>query len=113
VGAIFNNMGLPVNVGATAFVSIPYNATITGWTIAGDKVGSCVIDVSRATYAAFPTFTAIDGSEPPTLTAVQKNQDLSLNNWTNTLIIGDVVQFYVTSNDVLTYIYVTLNITKT
>jgi hypothetical protein len=71
---------------------LPYAGTITGWTILSDAAGSCVATISKCTYANFPTFTAISGTEKPTLTSAQKNQDLSLTTWTTSFAQGDILR---------------------
>jgi hypothetical protein len=77
----------------------PFDATITGWTIAGDLSTTSVITVSKATYANYPTFTDISGTEKPTITATTKNQDLTLTTWTTSISAGDFLKFNVDSNN--------------
>lgn len=73
-------------------VEIPFAATITGWTLTGNVSGSITITVSKATYANHATYTAISGTEKPTLTAAIKNQDLTLTTWTTAVAAGDLLQ---------------------
>ena len=79
--------------GATVdLVDVPYPCTVVGWTISADASGSTVATISRATYANFPTFSAISGTEKPTLSSAQKNQDMSLTTWTTSLAQGDILR---------------------
>ena len=93
-------------------IEIPFAATITGWTITGNASGSIVCTVSKATYANHPTYTAISGTEKPTLSSASKNQDLSLSTWTTAVSAGDLLQVSV---DALatTVVLVTVNIRMT
>lgn len=89
--------GSPITTGSKGYIVIPAAMTVTGWTVVGDQSGSIVIDVKRATYAAFPTTASIAGSEKPTLSSGQKNQDIALSTWTTSLNAGDVIEFVVES----------------
>jgi len=88
-----------ITTGTKAFIEVPFAGTITGWTLLANAVGSIVIDVWKDTYANFPPVVAdtIAGSEKPTLSAVQKNQDLTLTTWTTSVAAGDVLAFNVDS----------------
>ncbi len=92
-------------------IEIPFAATITGWTVTADVSGSIVCTVSKATYANVPTFTAISGTEKPTLSSAQKNQDLSLTTWTTAVAAGDLLE--VSIDSVATITRATLNIRMT
>lgn len=105
-GVTFDGQGGVVSVGKTDWISIPYNCTITGWEITADQVGSCVIDVWKSTFAAFPPTAAnsIAGSEKPTLASARTNSDLSLSPAWAAVTAGDCIMFYVDSCSVLTKI---------
>ena len=102
--------GLALLTGIVAYVEIPISMTITGWTLVADASGSLVIDVWKDTYANFPPLVgdSIAGTEKPTLSSVQKNQDLSLSTWTTGITAGDVLAINVDS--VTTIIQATLTI---
>jgi hypothetical protein len=105
-GVTFDGQGGVVSVGKTDWISIPYNCTITGWEITADQVGSCVIDVWKSTFAAFPPTAAnsIAGSEKPTLAITRTNRDLLLSPPWAAVTAGDCIMFYVDSCSVLTKI---------
>jgi hypothetical protein len=92
-------LGDVIATGVKTYMEVPFTCSIVGWTLVADQVGSLVIDVWNDTYAAFPPTVAdtIAGSEKPTLSAVQKNQDLVLTTWTTGLNLGDVLAFKVDS----------------
>lgn len=61
----------PFVVGA---ITIPYNGTITGWTIFSDVSGSCTVDFKSGTYNAYPPSTSIFSGNAPNLVSNVKNQ---------------------------------------
>ncbi len=111
---VLDGYGLAIPTGIKGYYVMPYSATVTGWDLVGDQSGSMVVDVYRNTYANFPPTSAdtIAGSEKPTLTAQQINQDLTLTTWTPLLTEGDVLAFNVDSNDVIQRAELHLRITR-
>jgi hypothetical protein len=107
---IIDGGGSAITTGSKGFVVLDGDYTVTGWTILADVVGSIVVDVNRATYTNFPTFTNIDGTEPPTLSGAQKAEDLTLSSWTTTLSARDVLQFNVASASTVTRVTVALRL---
>jgi len=91
--------GAEITTGVVAYVEIPVALDIQSWTLVSDVSGSLVIDVWLDTYANFPPTVAdtIAGSEKPTLSTAQKNQDLSLSTWTTEIAAGSVLAFNVDS----------------
>jgi len=110
---VIDGGGAVPSTGAKGQISLPYACTITGWVLTADQAGSAVIDVLRSTYAAFPTTASIAGTDKPTLTAVQKNENLGpLSNWGSTAInAGDEIQINVGSATTVTRLNLTLNVT--
>jgi hypothetical protein len=88
-----------ISTGIKTFIEVPFAATVIGWTLLADVVGSMVIDVWKDSYANYPPTVAdtIAGTEKPTLSAAQKNQDLTLTTWTTPLNLGDILGFKVDS----------------
>lgn len=103
-GILINGRGSVISTGVKGDIEIPYNATITGWTILSDVSGSIVVDVWKDTYANFPPTVAdtIAGSEKPTISSATKGQDLSLSTWTTTVTAGDIIRFNVDSATTIT-----------
>ena len=106
--------GRVISTGLKGFLEVPFNCTITGWTLLADQSGSIVIDVWKDSYGNFPPTVAdtIAGTEKPTLASVQKNQDLTLSTWTTGLLQGDVLGFNVDSVTTVTWIALALRVTK-
>lgn len=116
-GAIFIHMdggGSVLTTGKTVWLVIPYNIRFSGWTLIADQSGSLVVDVNLSTYAAFPTTASIAGTEKPTLSSVQKNQDLSLTTWTDDGDVdqGEVLEFEIDSATTVTKATLTLNFNR-
>lgn len=105
--------GSTPSTGIHARWSCPVASTITGWILVADQSGSAVIDILRSTYAGFPTTSSIAGSDKPTLSGVQKNENLGpLSNWgSTTLAAGDVLEFNLSNVVTCTVLTLTLNIT--
>lgn len=99
IGYVIDGNGTAVAAGVKGQVNVPLGCIITGWVLTADQSGSAVVDVNSGSYASFPTLASIAGTDKPTLTSAQKNQNLSVNagNWTTTLLAGSQVQFSVTS----------------
>jgi len=111
VSFVIDGGGAVVSTGVKGSVSIPANATITGWVITADQVGSAVVDVLRSTYSGYPTTSSIAGTDKPTLSSAQKNQDSALSGWGNTaLSLGDILQFNVNSCTTCTRLNITLTL---
>jgi hypothetical protein len=97
VNFIVDGAGAPITTGSKGYVRIDFDAWIYGWTVVADQAGSIVFDVKKCTYAAFPITTSIVGSEPPTLVAADKAEDLALTTWVQKLTFGDILEFVVDS----------------
>lgn len=72
-----------IPTGQLTWFEVPYNLTVVGWTLAADQSCSLVLDLWVDAYANFPPTVAdtVTGSEKPTLSAQQTNQDLALGSW--------------------------------
>jgi hypothetical protein len=110
---IIDGAGNPITTGVKADVEAAFDFTITGWTLVADQTGSIVIDVWKNVYANFPPTSAnsITGSEKPTLSSQQKNQNLTISSWNKSVTKGDWFRFNVDS--VSTVQRVTLSIRGT
>ena len=107
---VIDGGGSAITTGSKGYIVLDGDYTVTGWTILADQSGSIVVDVNRATYTNFPTFTNIDGTEPPTLSSAQKAEDLTLSSWTTTLSARDVLEFNVASATTVTRVTVALRL---
>ena len=110
---IIDGGGSAITTGSKGFLQIPAAYTITGWTLVADQAGSAVIDVRKSTYSGFPTNSSICAADLPTLSAVQKNQNLSAGTWTTAVTAGDILEFIVNSATTVTKLSLTIVATKT
>lgn len=76
---------------------VDFPCVITGLTLLSRETGALVLDVGRATYDDYPTFTSICASAPPTL-AAYKVQDNTLTGWTTQINGTDILAISVTTN---------------
>jgi hypothetical protein len=112
---IIDGGGAVITTGLKDFVEVPYNCTVLGWTIVGDVSGSIVVDIWKDTYANFPPVVgdSIAGTEKPTLSSAQKNQDLSITTWTTTTLTkGDWLAFNVDSVATVKKVTISLRVIK-
>ena len=112
ISYVIDGGGAVPATGAWGQISVPVACTVTGWILTADVSGSCVVDIKRSTYSGFATTSSIAGTDKPTLSSVQKNQNLTISAWGSTAIAaGDQIQFYLDSASTLTRINITLNVT--
>lgn len=92
--------GAAITVGPKFDFEVPFNCTLTGWTLLADQTGSIVIDIWKDTFANFPPTVAdtiISGAKP-TLSSTNKAQDLAISDWTGeALAASDILRFNVDS----------------
>jgi len=111
-GITVDGAGTALTTGSKGYKQIPFDCTVTGWVVTSKETGSIVFDIKRSTYAGFPTTSTIAGTEKPTLSAAQKNEDLTLSTWTTSLSAGDIVEFVVDSASTVTRATVTILVSK-
>ena len=112
IGVTVDGGGSAITTGSKGYKVIQEACTITGWTVLGKEAGSVVIDIKKCTYAGFPATSSIAGTEKPTMSSVQKNQDLALSTWTTSLSEGDILEFIVDSASTITRVHLFIHITK-
>jgi hypothetical protein len=91
-------------------MTIPYNGTITGWTIFSDVPCTATVDFLADPYASYPPTTSLFSGNEPNLAADDKNE---LSPISIPVTQGDVIQCQLTSiTGTVSRIDVTLLITK-
>lgn len=89
---MIDGAGVLPTLGTKAFINLPYNCTITGWTILANGVGSCVLDVKYSTLANFPATASIVNGANPALSSAQSAEG-SVSTWSVlTLNATDVIE---------------------
>jgi hypothetical protein len=99
--------------GSYGYVQVPYNATITGWTLLANASGTAQITIKKCTYASFPTTASIVASAPPNLSGPQQNNtSTAVDTWTRTLTLGDVLEFNLDAAATVNRLALMLDITR-
>jgi hypothetical protein len=94
------------NTGEKNWVKMPYAGVINGWYVEADTSGSMVATIEKST--SFPTFNAISGTEKPTLSSQQTNNDTDLTTWTTTFNQGDYIRLSLDSVSTAKKLLITL-----
>ena len=114
---IFDGAGGVITANTVAYAQVPYNGTITGWTLVSSVSGSCTVTAFKDTYANFPPTTTTDDIfvTPPAISATNKAQNLAapINSPFGTVTAGDWIGFRITLPVTVTWVNLTLSITKT
>lgn len=115
IEVVIDGGGAAITTGVKGYLEVPFDCTVTAWRLVADVSGSIVIDVWKDTYANFPPLVAdtIAGSEKPTLSAAQKNEDANLTTWTTALTDGDWLAFNVDSAATVTRVTLALTVRRT
>ena len=98
--------------GVKGVVEIPYACQITAVRLAGDAVGSIVVDIWKDVFANFPPTATIVASAKPTLASVQASEDTTLTGWTTSVAAGDWLAFNVESASTLKQVTLSLTLVR-
>ena len=116
-GVTFDGQGGVISNGRTAYVQIPYNGTLTSWTLVAAQSGSCTITVFKDTYANYPPVTPADNiySVQPALASSIRNQNLTPTYVGSqaTVAAGDWIGFTISGVTTVTWVNLSILITKT
>ncbi len=112
IGCVTDAAAAVITTGSKGFIRIPFDCTLTGWTILADQVGSIQYNIKKCIYSSFPTTINIVGATAPTLTAQQNNTSNNLAGWDTTINAGDVLEFLVVSAATISRAILELQITK-
>jgi hypothetical protein len=93
VGITIDGGGSTPTTGSKAYIQVPYGATITGWSLVADQVGSAQITVKKCADGAFPTTASIVASAQPKLTTAQMAESTSVGTWTTAITALDWLEF--------------------
>lgn len=104
-----------VQVGTVGYVVMPYDGTITGWSITANTSGSIQFDIWKATNA-IPTVANTQiplAANRPKLTSQQFVNSNTVTGWTTSFSANDVYGFYVDSVSTIKNATLTIRTTKT
>lgn len=111
-GITIDNGSSAINLGNKGYIVIPYPCVIRSWSIVGDRVGSVVIDIWKASGVIPTIANTICGSSKPSITSSQLNSSSSLVGWEITVQSGDVISYNVDSVSGFTNLTMTLKVEK-
>lgn len=124
VGITVDGGGVTPATGLAGSIYVPYNCTVTGWTIVADQPGTLQVDVQMASPADYPTTFSIVASLPPVLpdptdagspffdTTAQIGSSTDLTGWDIGLPAGYILDFYITSIATITRFTLQLQVVK-
>jgi hypothetical protein len=117
-GVIFTAVSGVITNGTTGYAQVPYDGTITGWTLVSTSAsGSCTVTVFKDAFANYPPTSPTDNifTVQPALVSQIKNQNLSPTfvGSQATVAAGDWIGFTISGVALVSWVNLTLSITKT
>ena len=97
VNYVIDSGSLPMQVGDKGKLSLDVTGVIESVTVLCDQTGDIVFDISKCTFADYPAFNSITAAQRVQLTNSNKYFDDVLNNWTTTIVAGEILNFSVIS----------------
>lgn len=111
IGITVDGGGSVITTGVKGYIVAGFSGTIVGWDLVADVSGSVVLDVWKSAANTIPTVAnTIAGTEKPTLSSAQINNDLTLTTWTSSISKGEVIGFNVDSAATVTRITLTIRV---
>jgi len=78
--------------------------------VLSDQTGDITFEIEKTTFANYPNFSTITGGNRVQLTNTDKYFDDVLNNWTSTIVAGDILRFNVISVNNIRRILISLKL---
>jgi len=97
VNYVIDSGSLPMQIGDKGKLALDVTGVIESITVLCDQTGDIVFDISKCTFADYPAFNSITAAQRVQLTNSNKYFDDVLNNWTTTIVAGDILNFSVIS----------------
>ncbi|MFA6524618.1 MAG: hypothetical protein WC264_03935 [Candidatus Paceibacterota bacterium] len=106
-GITLDGQGGVVSTGSKGYITIPYNGTITNWSVTNDVSGSIQFDIKRSG-------TTIIGAGNKPLTSGAISGTAVVASWTSTAVTaGDIIEFVCDSASTVTRSTLVVYVTKT
>jgi hypothetical protein len=98
----------------TAYVQMPYSGTLTSWSMVADVAGACTISVYKGTFGTFPPTSAVYSTQPAIpATNITASNAGAYNPGMDTITAGDVLKFDISGVSTITWVNLSISITKT
>ena len=99
INLVLDGGGSSVTTGAKGYVEIPFNMTVTGWSIYADVSSTykTAVSVLSSSFASYPTATPIYLTVPTLNAGTVKNSSTNLTGWSTNLQAGTVLHFGVSA----------------
>jgi hypothetical protein len=113
-GITMDGAGSPPTLGIKGYVTVPYNCTITGWSIIGNAVGSVQMALCFSAGATIPdpVTDIITDSTPITLASEQIAESTAVSAWATALTANGTLAFKLLSASGCTQISVQIQVSK-
>ena len=113
-GVTVDGVTTVVQIGTVGYVVMPYDGTITGWSITANVSGNIQFDIWKATNAipAVGNTQIPLAANRPKLTAQQYVNSTTLTGWATGFVANDVYGFYVDSASTIKNATLTIRTTK-
>jgi hypothetical protein len=91
---------------------IPFDCYVSEWYVIAGQTGSIEFDIRKSSFSSYPSTSTIITSGPPELISQSKNSNTSVTGWVS-ISSGDVLEIYVSSNDIIQNIGLYITLQKT
>ena len=110
VNYVIDSGSLPMQVGDKGKLTIDVTGVIENIRVLSDQTGDIVFEIEKTTFANYPNFTSMTGGNRVQLINSDKYFDDVLNNWTTTIVAGDILRFNVISVNNIRRILISLKL---
>jgi hypothetical protein len=119
LGTTVDGSGGTVTVGLKGYIKVPYDCTITGWTviaITATPNQAIQFDIWRKN-GSLPTVVGdsligVGGTKPQLTAGQQLRNSINLNFWSTSLVAGDYLSFRVDSATIVSWAILQINVTR-
>jgi len=93
VNYVIDSGSLPMQTGDKGKLTIDVTGVIEQIRVLSDQTGDITFEIEKTTFADYPNFSTMTGGNRVQLTNTDKYFDDVLNNWTSTIVAGDILRF--------------------
>ena len=110
VNYVIDSGSLPMQTGDKGKLTIDVTGVIEQIRVLSDQTGDITFEIEKTTFANYPNFSTMTGGNRVQLTNTDKYFDDVLNNWTSTIVAGDILRFNVISVNNIRRILISLKL---